>query len=147
MPAIAADNPEKDARSTEVPVGTHRQCVLVVEPEALLRWSLTKYLSKWFRVFPTDSAPAAEQLLQTQTMDAVIVSDEISGRALEDLECHALSRNAQTRFVCTVTNLSHCTLNAQGVCLIEKPFELSRVACLLGVEACTDTGPQAPSTG
>lgn len=107
--------------------------LLVVEPETLLRWSLATYLSKWFDVYPADTHEAADRILEDHRIDAVVVSDELSGDSLDALECHARTRNASTRVVRTVTNLNANGLTNQGTFCIEKPFELSKLANLLGV--------------
>lgn len=108
--------------------------LLVVEPETLFRWSLATYLSKWFDVFPTDTHEAADRILEDHRIDALVVSDQLSGDSLAALECHARSRNASTRVVRTVTNLDRNGVTDHGTFCIEKPFELSKLANLLGVD-------------
>ena len=112
--------------------------LLVVEPEALLRWSLATYLSKWFDVFPTDTGESAGRILEDHRIDALVVSDQLPADLLDDLESHARSCNAAMRVVRTVTSLNRNTVTDQGTFCIEKPFELAKLANLLGVdEGCS----------
>ncbi len=108
--------------------------LLVVEPQSLLRWSLATYLSKWFDVFPTDCREVANRILQDHPIDAVVVSDELPVDTVEEVEGLARARNPSTRLVRTVTTLTCGPLECAGTCCIEKPFELSNLANLLGVD-------------
>lgn len=112
-----------------------RPCLLIVEPEDLLRWSLTTYLGRWFEVYPTESPVAANRYLDERFFEAVVTSDELPEEALMDIETHAHSRNVATKLVRTVTSLcASCQRMPQGCC-IEKPFQLSKLATMLGVAA------------
>ena len=112
--------------------------LLVVEPEALLRWSLATYLSKWFDVFPTDTGESADRILEDHRIDALVVSDQLPAESVDALEFHARSCNAATRVVRTVTSLNRDAVTDQGTFCIEKPFELVKLANLLGVdEGCS----------
>ena len=114
--------------------------LLVVEPETLLRWSLATYLSRWFDVFPTETGEAADRILDDHRVDALVVSDQLSADTLDALEGHARSRNASTRVVRTVTSLNRNGLTDQGTFCIEKPFELWKLANLLGVDVGRSNG-------
>ncbi len=111
----------------------HAGNLLVVEPEALLRWSLVTYLGQWFEVLSAETKPAADRILDEHKVDAVVVSDELSDSTMQALEAHARSRNAATRVIRTVTTeRAWPTLPKETRC-IEKPFELAKLAELLGV--------------
>jgi len=110
--------------------GSESGRLLIVEPEPLLRWSLVTYLSRWFEVFPAESESAADRLLDEQPMDAVVVSDQLPNHQAEEIEAHARSRNAAARVIRTVTTVD----DPRNRC-IEKPFELSKLAGLLGVKS------------
>jgi DNA-binding NtrC family response regulator len=114
--------------------------VLVVEPEALVRWSLVTYLARWFDVLSADSRSAADKILDDQQVDAVVVSDDLSDRAVEDVEAHARSRNPDTRVIRTVTGPPSDKAADGATPRLEKPFDLSRLATLLGVQAGSRSG-------
>ena len=107
--------------------------LLVVEPEALLRWSLVTYLGRWFEVQSAETKLAAERILDQHRIDAVVVSDELSEPTMEEIEAHARSRNSAMRVVRTVTTERLDQPLPNDTCCIEKPFDLARLARLLGV--------------
>ena len=111
----------------------HLVRVLIVEPEALVRWSLVTYLSKWFEVLAADSRSVADRILDDQQIDAIVVSDDLSDRAAECVEAHARLRNPATRVVRTVTGPPSDKASDGATPQLEKPFDLSRLASLLGV--------------
>jgi len=107
--------------------------LLIVEPEALVRWSLVTYLGKWFAVYSADSRASADRILDDHRIDALVVSDDLSDRAAKDIEAHARSQNPSVRVVRTVTNPSDGEEPTPDTPCVEKPFELSKLASLLGV--------------
>jgi hypothetical protein len=107
--------------------------VLIVESEPLLRWSLVTYLSRWFDVIPTAYESVAHHTLEDQCVDAVVVSDDLCDQAAEGIEAHALSRNAAARVIRTITNPSRYHPFPLEAAYLEKPFQLSRLAVLLGI--------------
>ena len=129
MPGSRNGGPKTESNGGGGNTGCRR--LLIVEPEPLLRWSLAKYLSKWFEVFPVDSVAPADRVLDQQPIDAVVVSDQLPDRRAQSIENHARSRNAATCVIHTVT-----TRVVGSAKCIEKPFELARLATLLGVNDC-----------
>lgn len=119
-----------DNGSTPGGSGEH---LLVVEPEELVRWSLVTYLAKWFDVFSADSRAAADRILDDHRVDAVVVSDDLSDRAAEVIEERARSKNPSVRVVRTVTSPPAGDAAALDTLCLEKPFQLSELANLLGV--------------
>lgn len=108
----------------------HRsQSVLIVESQALLRWSLETYLTKWFEVFTAESEEEARHLLDERPMDILIVSDELSPEKMLAVEHRARQRNGEARIIAMVA-----TAEDRTDCYIEKPFDLSSLAKLLGVD-------------
>lgn len=108
-----------------------RPRLLVVEPEALLRWAMVTYLGRWFEVFQAPTAEAACALLEREPVDAVVVSGELGRSAAESVEHYASERNPAARMVRTITDPNErerCP--STSVCL-EKPFRLSDLADLL----------------
>ncbi len=105
--------------------------LLIVEPEALLRWSLATYLSKWYDVFPVESVEAADRILDDHAIDAVVTSDQLPIDSITALERRARERNAQARVVRTVTGLDLASTLADEIRCIEKPFQLAELAGLL----------------
>lgn len=114
----------------EVQVGEtkpERQTLLIVEPEPLLRWSMVTYLSRWFEVFEAESAASALRIQSRQTVDALVVSDQIPDALFENLERAALAGKTGVVVVRTVA-----TRNPESTRCIEKPFALVKLAQLLG---------------
>jgi len=111
------------------------QNLLVVEPEPLLRWSLATYLKRWFHVFPVDSTRAADQILDDRAIDAVIVSEDLTDHGADEVEAHARARNARARVVRTLTRPPDHEPPKRGTVCLEKPFELSALAILLGISS------------
>ena len=114
--------------------------VLIVEPEQLTRWSIETYLGRWCDVFCADSLAAADRILDDRRIDAVVVSDDLSDRAAEDIESHARSLNPSARVVRTVTARSDVSTQHTNTPRLEKPFELARLATLLGVTQASPDG-------
>jgi DNA-binding NtrC family response regulator len=107
--------------------------LLIVEPERLLRWSLVTYLSRWFNVFPVESREDADRLLDVERIDAVVVSDELAAHGAGAVEQHAVQRNPSVRVVHVVMSLRGEDAVVDPCNRIEKPFELAKLARLLGV--------------
>ncbi len=108
-----------------------RPRVLVVEPEALLRWSIVTYLSRWCDVLQVDSRTGADRMLEGHTVDAVIVAERLADGASTAVEDRALARNPSTRIV--RTGVGPTDDAAAQPKFIEKPFELSKLAEALGI--------------
>ena len=106
-----------------------RSSVLVVEPDSLMRWSLVTYLSRWYRVFPADSAPSAEQTLRTQRIAAMVVSEELGLAECDRLAAELRKGSPAARIVRVITSAREDE-PTDTPCL-EKPFELSRLLALL----------------
>ena len=108
--------------------------LLVVEPEPLLRWSLTTYLGKWFQVFAAESRSAADPVLQGHAIDAVILSDDLDGGDADELEKFVRSRKPSACVIRTISRPSRTSVGAPETICLEKPFELARLAGFLGVQ-------------
>lgn len=124
---------QRDASTGDGSPRDRAEHLLIVEPEALVRWSLVTYLGKWFVVYSADSRTGADRVLDDHRIDALVVSDDLSDRAAKDIEAHARSRNSSVRVVRTVTNPSDGEEPVPDTPCVEKPFELSELASLLGV--------------
>ncbi len=120
-----------DPTAGAVPAERGRLRVLVVEPEALLRWSVVTYLSRWCYVLQVDSQTGADQLLDGHTVDAVIVADRLADGACSAVEEHVRSINPSARIV--RTGVSETEEHSTHPTFIEKPFELSKLAEALGI--------------
>ncbi|HNQ24908.1 MAG TPA: hypothetical protein PKK06_17650 [Phycisphaerae bacterium] len=135
-----------------VPAGD-RPCLLIVEPEPLLQWSLGTYLSRWFEVFVVDSAATAQGLLDEHPVDLLVVSDALPDHAADKVETWARLRNCSVTVVRTVTDLAEAAPAPPGTHCVEKPFELSTLAALFGVDPTGSNGhlpapngrPQSPN--
>lgn len=118
-----------DVRASDGRIGF----LLIVEPEPLLRWSLATYLSKWFDVFPVESREAADRILDDHRVDAAVLSDALPQESVRALSEHVWEQRADAEIVQTVTSLRAASPPDATTMLIEKPFELARLARLLGV--------------
>ena len=105
--------------------------LLVVEPDALLRWSLVTYFSKWFNVFAVAAIDAAEEILDGESINAVIVSDVLDATEVERMEQKAFDCNHAVRIVRVVTSLRSAAKDPYATGTLEKPFELAALADLL----------------
>lgn len=117
-------------RGTAKPSGRGR--VVIVEPDSLMRWSIETYLRRWFDVRGFEDAAAADRVLASQAVDALVFSDEYPRSELEPMRAHARSANPQVRVICTVSDDGGPIGTSDEV--IEKPFALRDLAQLLGVE-------------
>lgn len=113
--------------------------VLIAEPDPLLRWSVTTYLSRWFEVFAVDSLAAASAVLDSHQVDLVLISDLIPERSRELIESRVLRGNHEAAVIYMVTSLPRSSGGGKMRC-IEKPFQLSALARLLGVAAAQASG-------
>jgi DNA-binding response OmpR family regulator len=128
------NNPHwSDPPLTSDPQGVgHR--ILVVEPDRLARWSICSYLQRWFLVCSAESAPQAEFQLKNQVFDGVIISCEIPSEAIDTIEQTCRDRNPETVLIITVTDTtSHLGGPGSARKQLEKPFQLAKMAQLLGV--------------
>lgn len=106
--------------------------LLIVDPNPLTRWSISTYLSNWFEVAGTDNAADADRLLSTAGVDALIISDVIPWRAAQEVGRHARMNNPRVTTVRTTTQTDPSMVLSEWTC-IEKPFELTELALLLGI--------------
>jgi len=111
--------------------------LLIVDPDALLRWSLSTYLSRWFRVYPTDSTDQAKIILDQHIIEAAVIYEDEPAHIADEIESYARKCNAHMRIVRTVMNLPGTPADDQRTQYIEKPFRLERLAQLLGVDENT----------
>jgi len=121
------------AAHAEGAVQPNRQ-VLIVEPEELVRWSLVTYLGKWFAAFSADTQVAADRILDDQQIDALVVSTDLLDQGAEEIQARARSRNPSVTVVCTSTKPPAEKVCSRTTPLLEKPFELSELAQLLGID-------------
>lgn len=133
MGAESTDQVGKTAAHAEGAVQPSRQ-VLIVEPEELVRWSLVTYLGKWFAAFSADTQVAADRILDDQQIDALVVSTDLLDQGAEEIQARARSRNPDVTVVCTSTKPPGEKVCSRATPFLEKPFELSELADLLGVD-------------
>lgn len=108
--------------------------VLIVEPEDLIRWSLVTYLRPRFQVHSAESKGTADKILEEHTIDVLIVSDDLSNQAADEIEHHAHSRNPSAQVVRLVTDTPADRSLNRNTLRLEKPFDLSSLGRLLGAE-------------
>ena len=108
--------------------------LLIVEPDPLTRWSMSTYLKRWFEVMTAASFDEAGGLLEASTLEALVVTDGLPADQSRSIGQRARHRNPDVITVRTVTELPASDARlANGEKLLEKPFELARLARLLGV--------------
>ena len=127
-------------RGDAVPPRRRLANVLVIEPGALLRWSLVTYLGKSYHVFPADTSAAGEAVLDRHPVDAVVLCDDLGEAAVDRIESLARERNPHVRVIRVVTSVRSVQSGSQSMC-IEKPFELSKLAAML--DPSTDRPPSS----
>lgn len=108
-----------------------RPLVIILEPDALTRWSVHTYLTRWFDVASTGDSQEADLILDEHTADAVVISDAVPALSVARIEAHARNRNPGVRLVHTVSDSPGQEGRPDQ---LEKPFELRGLARLLGVE-------------
>lgn len=109
--------------------------LLVLEPETLLRWSLVTYLGKWFQVFPADTAAVAQQIIERHPIQALVVCDDLGDHASDRIESLVRGRYPDVRVIRIVMSLRTAQSLSPLATFIEKPFELAKLAALLGVRS------------
>jgi len=122
---------KRHGRRTSVVTAPPVRTVLIVEPEALLRWSLVTYLGRWFRVFAADSVSAADRLLDEQPIDAAVLSDDLPDGGADQIERHLRIRNPTPCVVRISTRPTTSSGTSQTTARLEKPFDLTALANLL----------------
>jgi DNA-binding response OmpR family regulator len=123
----------RSAGERPAPTEGRRGHVLIVEPDPLTQWSLETYLARWFAIDSTGSPVSAQRILETQPVDALVLSDELPSAALAALEQRAHSLTARVVILRTVTDSGQAPCPGPDSSCLEKPFELVRLAELLGV--------------
>ncbi len=113
------------------PVPPPDENLLVVEPDALLRWSLVTYFSKWFNVFAVATTDASVEILDAESINALIVSDVLDASEVQRMERMACDCNPAVRIIRVVTSLGAAANDPYASGTLEKPFELAALADLL----------------
>ena len=114
--------------------------VLVVEPDHLTAWSLATFLQRWYEVETTNCTVAAEKSLRERAPVAVIVSDQLPGQRAQSLLQLAQRANPAVRAVLMVSREADPSAAVTSGLRLEKPFDLTELARLLGIPGA------APST-
>lgn len=94
---------------------------------------MVTYLAKWFSVYSTTTKAAADRVLDSVSVEAVVVSEDLPESAAEEIEAHAKARNPKVIVIRTITGPPRGSQRRCPVVCLEKPFDLSRLAELLGV--------------
>lgn len=118
-------------RPTSVRSERSRRRLLLLEPDSLTRWSVERYLRPWFDVVSTTDAMEGDRMMDERGFDAVVISDSVPIALVERLEAHARELNPTVRLVRTVSD----DAEESGQTRLEKPFDLSTLARLLGVDS------------
>lgn len=106
---------------------------LIVEPDKLLRWSLSTFLSKWFEIDATANPELAVPFLSRHRFDVAILSHDESTSSFETLQRRLIAENPMVVTVRIVTTRDE-TPGSDCVKTIEKPFDLATLANLLNLD-------------
>ncbi len=106
--------------------------MMIIEPDHLTRWSIEAYFRDRFDVLAADSVETACRLLGNSRVDAMVVADDLPESGADVIEARARARNAQVKIVRTVTTGAREQQCPGEAVHLEKPFELSSLAQLLG---------------
>ncbi|MEP0845977.1 MAG: hypothetical protein HRF50_04040 [Phycisphaerae bacterium] len=109
-----------------------RARVLVVEPDSLTSWSIRTYLERWFHVDCSDSAGAAANLLQNESLSGLVLSEDLPETASDALEERARRLNPLVTVIRLDSNPLPLARRAASTRL-EKPFDLAELARRLGI--------------
>lgn len=131
-PAVRRSNSASDDRPR----------LLVIEPNPLARWAMSSYLDRWFRPLSVESAEQAETVLAAGGVDAIVVSDDVPREDLHEIEARARKRNQDVRIVHTVCRAELLTEEPPETFLLEKPFDLVRLARMLGIDPGSPGGAE-----
>jgi len=121
-----------DASARQVPVqgfaeGSQR-VLLVFEPDGLLRWSLTSFFMGDYQVAPTGSPETVEAMLGARCFDAAILADEAVDGPADGWENRIRGSSPHARIVRTSTRADRGRTFHPLTTMLEKPFELRRLA-------------------
>lgn len=119
--------------------------LLIVEPDLLTRWSLQTYFGRWFEVRTAAEANQGSRVVERWPVDALIVADDLSPAGARDIEATARRGNPAVRVLHTIARTAD-DAPPPDPSYVEKPFDLRRLADLLGVSVApdTDNGYAAP---
>ncbi len=131
--STARKSPARGASPAASPASSGGRRVLLIEPDHLTLWSVATYLQRWFTVVTTNCSVEAEKLLRDSAVAAVIISDQFPRRAAETLTQLTRRLHPAARTVLMVTGEAEADGDAEHATRLEKPFELSVLARLLGV--------------
>ncbi len=98
-----------------------------------MRWSLETYLARWFVIVTADSRKSATLSLKQAPVDALIVSDDLSGRSADEIVACARTGNPAVKVVRTLARPSGLRPLPRDDSVVEKPFDLAQLAKLLGI--------------
>jgi DNA-binding NtrC family response regulator len=108
--------------------------VVIVDGDPLARWSLGTYLRRWYTVEEAECGPAGAEIVRAPDLAVLILSDELPGQCIAQLEEIAQRHHPNARVVRTVTGVNPKRPRSRAL-LLEKPFQLHELACLLGIPA------------
>jgi DNA-binding response OmpR family regulator len=127
------EKPRQRRRSSPPRSARGARTLLVVERDPLTQWSLKTYLQKWFDVRVAPSIAQAARLVNRRRFDALVIFADPAPAAADDLERRARQRNPKLSVVRTVTAPGSGRNSSASSGWLEKPFQLARLARLLGV--------------
>ncbi len=134
MACSPGDNNEHQSCGRAGGGGQRRGRLLIVEPDPLTRWSLATYLERWFDVTSVDCEKAPVNVPDLESLAALVLTDELPAEQARTLEHQARQRNPDLIAVRIGTDVSGgAHASADEAARLEKPFELARLARLLGV--------------
>lgn len=125
-----------------------RPRILLFEPDSLTRWSITTYLQRWFEVVAVESREQAENLSATRPLAALVLADSLPDATAAELQRRAGGHNPTVMTVRTIATTADSSPGGPHTFQLEKPFDLARLARLLGVPEAevANASPKIPET-
>lgn len=108
--------------------------ILIVDDDALARWSLVEYLQRWATVIAVAEMASALAVIARGEVTTLILSDALDPGDVETIQTAAEDQFAGVRTILTVTSLRAAKRPRRRCKCLEKPFALEDLARLLKLD-------------
>lgn len=116
--------------------------ILIVDDDALARWSLVEYLQRWATVVAAADTASALAVIARGEVTTLILSDALDPGDVETIQTAAEDQYRGVRTILTVTNLRAAKRPRRRCKCLEKPFALEDLAKLLGFNPALIQAPR-----
>jgi DNA-binding NtrC family response regulator len=121
------------ARPSDLSPSDDQGRILIVDGDALARWSLVEYLQRWRMVVATGDTAAALAIVAQGDVRTLILSDDLDPGDCDAIQAAAEDQRRDVVTVRTVTNVRGAKRPRRRCKLLEKPFALESLARLVGI--------------